>query len=166
MGFTFKGNAITLEGKQVVIGDTLPNAKVVTMELEEKNISDFAAKVTVISLAPSLDTGVCDLQTKGFIAKLGDMAGVALVTISEDLPFAQARWCGNAKAEDAVVVSDYRYREVGANFGAMIAELQLLTRAVIIADAHNIVQYVEYLPEVTNQVDFDAAVATVKKLLG
>ncbi|MGL5043212.1 MAG: thiol peroxidase [Culicoidibacterales bacterium] len=164
MGFTFKGGPITLEGTQLKVGDKLPDAVVVTMELEEKGILALAGAVKVISLAPSLDTGVCDLQTKGFLAKLAGIAGVNLITVSADLPFAQARWCGAAETKDAVVVSDYRFREVGQKFGAMIKELQLLTRAVIVADSNNIVTYVEYVEEVTNQVDFDAAVAAVAKI--
>lgn len=165
MGITFKGVPVTLVGTQIKVGDIAPDAKIVTMELEEKQLSSFGGAVKVISLAPSLDTGVCDLQTKGFIKKLSDKEGVTLITISEDLPFAQARWCGNADAKDALVVSDYRFHEVGHNFGALIEELQLLTRAVFVVDSNNIVQYVEYLPEVTNQVNFDAALEVVENLL-
>lgn len=165
MSITFGGNEVTLEGTPIKVGDVLPSAKVVTMDMDVKDITeDFGDGVKVISMAPSLDTGVCDLQTKGFISKVGNMPGVSLITVSMDLPFAQKRWCGAAGADDATVVSDYRFREVGRNLGTMIEELQLLTRSVVVVDKDNVVRYVEFVPEVKEQVNFDAAMAAVQEL--
>lgn len=164
MNITFGGDPVTLVGTPLQVGDTLPSAKVVTMDMEEVDMLSFENKIKVISMAPSLDTGVCDLQTKGFITRLDKDPDVTLVTVSMDLPFAQKRWCGAAGAETSNVVSDYRYREVGTNFGTLIDSLKLLTRAVFVVDENNVIQYVEYVPEVKTQVNFDAAMEAINKL--
>ena len=166
MKLTFGGDTVTILGTQIAVGDVLPSAIVVTKALEEKDIAkDFGTDtIKVISMAPSLDTGTCDLQTKGFISRLSADKDVTLITVSMDLPFAQARWCGAAGAEDAIVVSDYRYHAVADAYGTLIDGLKLLTRVVIVADKDNVVKYVEFVPEIKNQVDFDAALAAIDAL--
>lgn len=166
MELTFGGNPIHLVGQMVKVGDQVTNnATVVTKDFSEAKLFDFTGDVTIVSLVPSLDTSVCDLQTKGFIAKLAETPSISLITVSMDLPFAQARWCGAADAMQATVVSDYRYHEVASAFGAMIEEFKLLTRAVFVLDANKVVQYVEYVAEGTDQVQFEAALEAAKALI-
>ena len=121
--------------------------------------------VVVYSVAPSLDTSVCALQAKRFNQEASKLDNVKIVTITEDLPFAQARFCSNEGIENAIMVSDYKDREFGDKYGFLMEENKLLARGVVIVDKDGIVQYVQYVPEVTNEVDFDKALEEVKKLI-
>jgi thiol peroxidase len=161
-----KGNPITLVGREIQVGDPAPDFKVNKDLMTEVTLADFAGKVKLISVVPSLDTGVCDAQTRRFneeAAGLGE--SVRILTISVDLPFAQARWCGAAGVDKVVTLSDYKHKSFGKAYGVLIDELQLDMRAIFVVDAHNTVTYVEYLEEMTAHPDYDAAIAAVKKLL-
>lgn len=123
-------------------------------------------KLVVYSVAPSLDTSVCALQAKKFNKDALELSDdIVIVTITEDLPFAQQRFCSNEDIKNLEMVSDYKEREFGYKYGFLIDELKLLTRGVVIVDKEGIIQYVEYVPEVTNEVDFDKALEEVKKLI-
>ena len=127
-------------------------------------MADFDGKVKVISVVPSLDTGVCDAQTRWFnqdVTKLSD--DVVVLTVSMDLPFAQARWCGAAGVNNVITLSDHKDASFGQNYGFLIEELRLLSRGVVVINKDNKVTYVEYVPEVTNPVNFDAVLAAVKE---
>jgi len=155
---TFKGNPMTLIGAELKAGDTAPDFKVVANDLSPVTLATSAGKTRLISVVPSLDTPVCDLQTKRFneeAAKLPE--GVVTYTISLDLPFAQSRWCGAANAKNVKTLSDYQDRSFAKAYGVLIKELKLLTRAVFIIGPDNKVQYVEYVKEVTEHPDYDAA---------
>jgi thiol peroxidase len=134
--------------------------------MNQVSLHDYDGKVKLISVVPSLDTGVCDAQTRRFnveAAKLGDK--VTVLTVSMDLPFAQARWCGAAGVDQVVTLSDYKEASFGEAYGVLIKELRLLMRSIFVVDADNNVQYVEYLSEMTNAPDYDKAIEAVSKLV-
>lgn len=163
---TLKGNPITLVGTQVKVGDKAPDFTVNKNLLETASLADYAGKVKLISVVPSLDTGVCDAQTRRFneeAAKLGD--NVVVLTISVDLPFAQSRWCGAAGIDKVVTLSDYKAHSFGKSYGVLIDELRLLMRSIFVIDANDTIQYVEYLSEMTDHPNYDAAIEAVKKLV-
>lgn len=163
---TFKSNPITLVGNEVKVGDKAPDFKVNKDLMTQVSLADYAGKVKLISVVPSLDTGVCDAQTRRFneeAAKLGD--NVVVLTVSVDLPFAQARWCGAAGIDKVVTLSDYKEKSFGTAYGVVIKELQLLMRSIFVIDANDTVQYVEYLPEMTNHPNYESAIEAVKKLV-
>lgn len=163
---TIKGNPLTLIGPELKAGDTAPDFKVNKDLMNEVSLGDYAGKVKLISVVPSLDTGVCDAQTRRFnseAATLGD--NVVILTISVDLPFAQSRWCGAAGIDKVVTLSDYKTKTFGQAYGVLIKELQLDMRSIFVLDANNKITYVEYLKEMTEHPDYDAAIAAVKALL-
>lgn len=163
---TLKGNPITLVGKEVKIGDKAPQFKVNKDLMTEVTLANYEGKVKLISVVPSLDTGVCDAQTRRFneeAAKLGD--NVHILTISVDLPFAQARWCGAAGIDKVTTLSDYKTRSFGQAYGVLIDELQLDMRSIFVVDTQDNVTYVEYLKEMTEHPNYDAAIQAVQKLI-
>ncbi|MCC7147291.1 MAG: thiol peroxidase [Phycisphaeraceae bacterium] len=160
---TFKGNPMTLTGNPVKVGQKAPDFTAVANDLSEKKLADFKGKTVILSVVPSLDTGICDRQTRRFneeVGKLGDKA--ALLTISMDLPFAQKRWCGAADAKNVIAISDYKDRKFGQAYGLYIKELGLLARAVLVIDGQGVVKYQELVPEVAQEPNYDAALAAVK----
>ena len=163
---TFAGNPIALLGKEVKVGDKAPAFKVLDNGLGEKTLADYTGKVKVISVVPSLDTGVCDAQTRWFnqnVSKLGE--NVVVLTVSVDLPFAQKRWCGAAGIDQVETLSDHRDLSFGENYGFILEGLRLLTRGIVIIDKDDVVRYVEYVPEVTSAVNFEAAEEATKALV-
>lgn len=161
---TFAGGPLTLVGPEVKVGQQAPDFTLLDNELNVKTLADFDGKVKVISVVPSLDTGVCDAQTRWFnqdVTKLSD--DVVVLTVSMDLPFAQARWCGVAGVNNVITLSDHKDASFGQNYGFLIEELRLLSRGVVVINKDNKVTYVEYVPEVTNPVNFDAVLAAVKE---
>ncbi|MDY6848749.1 MAG: thiol peroxidase [Geoalkalibacter sp.] len=163
---TFKGNPMTLIGPDVGVGQNAPDFKVVDTGLQPVSLGDSAGKVRLITSVPSIDTPVCDTMTRKFneqAAQLPD--NVEVYTISMDLPFAQKRWCGNADIDKVKTLSDYQERSFGENYGLLIKELKLLARAVFVIDAAGKIAYREIVPEVTDEPDYDAALAAVKKLV-
>ena len=166
MNITFAGDEVTLLGKQVEVGQKAPAFKATKNDLSEFNSEDLKGKVVVYSIAPSLDTSVCAIQAKKFNHDALDLSDdVVIVTITEDLPFAQARFCANEDIKNLEMVSDYKEREFGDKYGFLIDELKLLARGVVVVDKEGVIQHVEYVPEVTNEVDFEAALDAVKKLV-
>ena len=163
---TFAGNPIALLGKEVKVGDKAPAFTLLDNGLGEKTLADYAGKVKVISVVPSLDTGVCDAQTRWFnqnVSKLGE--NVVVLTVSVDLPFAQKRWCGAAGIDQVETLSDHRDLSFGENYGFILDGLRLLSRGIVVIDKDDVVRYVEYVPEVTSAVNFDAAEAATKELV-
>lgn len=162
----FKGNPITLIGNEVKVGDSAPDFKANKTLVEEVSLENYLGKVKLISVVPSLDTGVCDAQTRRFneeASKLGD--NVVILTVSVDLPFAQSRWCGAAGVDKVVTLSDYKNRSFGEAYGVYIKEFGLLMRSIFVVDANNKVAYVEYLGEMTEHPNYEAAIEAVKKLV-
>ena len=153
---TFAGNSITLVGPEIKVGQQAPDFTVLSNDLQPKTLKDYEGKVKVISVVPSLDTGVCDQDATG----LSD--DVVVLTISMDLPFAQKRWCGAAGVDKVETLSDHKDASFGTNYGFLIEELRLLSRGVVVINKDNKVTYVEYVPEVTQAVNFDAALEAIK----
>ncbi|MET1247717.1 thiol peroxidase [Sporolactobacillus sp. STCC-11] len=163
---TIKGNPITLIGPELKVGDKAPDFTINKDLIEEAGLADYDGKIKLISVVPSLDTSVCDAQTRRFnqeAAALGDQ--VAVLTISVDLPFAQSRFCSVAGIENLDTLSDYKFHSFGKSYGVLIKELQLDMRSIFILDKENTIQYVEYLAEMTEHPDYDAALDAVKALL-
>ena len=161
MKVTFQGNPLTLEGTQVKAGDTAPDFTVVNNDLNPLKLSDTKGKRVFLTV-PSLDTPVCDTEVRRFNQEASKLGDVTIYTISMDLPFAQARWCGSAGIDKVVTASDYKDREFGKNYGVYINELGLLSRAVFVVDENNKVTYVEYLNEITEEPNYDNALAALK----
>lgn len=163
---TFQGNPLTLVGQEVKVGDKAPEFTAVKTDLSPASLSDYAGKVIVISSVPSLDTPVCDLQTRRFNSEataLGDE--VAILTLSMDLPFAQARWCGAAGVEALTTLSDHKDAAFGLAYGLLIEELRLLARAVLVLDREGVIRYFQLVGEMTEEPDYEAALGAVKGLL-
>ncbi len=162
---TFKGNPMTLLGPDIKVGDTAPDFKVVDNGLQPVTLADLKGKAALISVVPSLDTPVCDTMTRKFNEEAAKLpAGMAVFTVSLDLPFAQKRWCGNAGIDRVKTLSDYQDRAFGLNWGLLIKELKLLARAVYVVDKAGKVVYREIVKEVTAEPDYAAALAAAKKL--
>ena len=163
---TMFGNPLTLLGKKLSVGDRAPDFELLDNDLKPVNLSGFSGKVSVISSVPSLDTPVCDMETRRFneeAGKLGD--NVSILTVSMDLPFAQKRWCGAAGVENVTTLSDHRDAKFGENYGVLIKELRLLARAIFVVDREGVIQYVQLVKEVTEEPDYDAVIAAVGKLV-
>jgi thiol peroxidase len=163
---TFKGNPFTLLGPELKVGDKAPDFAVVDNGLAPVTLASSAGKIRIISTVPSLDTPVCDTETRRFNQEAVSLPGdVQVLTVSLDLPFAQKRWCGAAGIDKVITLSDYRERSFGQNYGVLIKELLLLTRAIFIIDANDIIRYIQIVPEVTSEPDYMAVVSAVKELL-
>ena len=164
---TFQGNPLTLVGNEVELNSVAPDFEVLNNELGKVSFpADFKGKVCLICSVPSLDTPVCDLEMQRFnkeAAKLGDE--VAVILVSMDLPFAQARWCGANSADNIVSLSDYITKDFGLGYGVLIKELRLLSRAVFVVDRNATIRYKEIVSEITNEPDYEAALAAVKSLI-
>lgn len=162
---TFKGNPMTLLGPGLKVCDAAPDFIAVDNGLAAVSLSSYAGKIKIISAVPSLDTPVCDTETRRFNQEAASLPGDTVVlTISLDLPFAQKRWCGAAGIDKVITLSDYRERSFGLGYGVLIKELLLLTRAVFVVDAANIIRYIQIVPEVTGEPDYAAAIAAAKAL--
>jgi thiol peroxidase len=160
---TLKGNPIALEGTEIKVGATAPDFKASKNLMEDRSLAEFAGKTVIISSVPSLDTPVCDISSKRFnteAGKLGD--AVAILTISCDLPPAQARWCGAADAKNLVVVSDYKHHDFGKKYGLWMPALGVNARAVFVVGPDGVVKHAEYVPEIAQEPNYDAALAAAK----
>ncbi|AKP48117.1 MULTISPECIES: thiol peroxidase [Bacillus] len=160
---TFKGNPVTLLGNEVKVGDQAPDFTVLANDLSEVKLSDYKGSVRILSSVPSLDTGVCDAQTRRFNEEAAKLDGVKVLTISADLPFAQKRWCASSGLEDVITLSDHRDLSFGNAYGVVMKELRLLARAVFVVDSNDKITYVEYVSEGTNHPDYEAAIQAAKE---
>ncbi len=163
---TMRGKPLTLLGPEVKVGDPAPDFTVVANDLSDFRFSSLKGQVCVISSVPSLDTPVCDIETRRFndeAAGLG--AAVKLLTISMDLPFAQKRWCGAAGVENLKTYSDHREAAFGLAYGVLIKELRLLARAVFVVDKGGKVQHVQLVPELATEPDYEAVLQAVRRLI-
>ena len=159
---TFKGNPVTLLGQEVKVGDTAPDFTVLANDLSPVTLADSKGKVRLISVVPSIDTGVCDAQTRRFNEEAAKLDNVQILTVSVDLPFAQKRWCASAGIDKVQTVSDHRDLSFGEAYGVAIQELRLLARAVFVVDSNDKVTYVEYVSEATDHPNYEAAVEAAK----
>jgi thiol peroxidase len=159
---TMHGNQLTLAGTALKVGDKAPDFTVVNNSLAKTGLASYKGKVVVISSVPSLDTPVCDVETRRFnveAGKLGD--DVAVLTISMDLPFAQKRWCGASGVSHVTTLSDYMDANFGLAYGVLIANLRLLARAVFVIDRDNTIRHIEIVSEITKEPDYEACLEAV-----
>ena len=164
---TFRGTPLTLLGPDVAVGEKAPDFRVVDTDLNPVTLQDFAGKVVLISVTPSLDTPVCDAQGRKFNElATGLSEDVVVLNISVDLPFAQRRWCGVNNIDRIRVLSDYQERDFGLKYGVLIKELRLLARSVWIVDKDGVIRYKQIVPEVTNEPDYEAAMTALKQVIG
>lgn len=160
----FAGNPLTLLGEEIKVGDKAPDFLAVGAGLAPVKLSDFAGKTIIIAAYPSIDTGVCAAQNRRFNAEANQLKEVVVLSISCDLPFAQSRFCAAEGLENIKTVSDHKDLEFGQKYGFWIKELRLLARGTVVVDQSGIVRYVEYVSEVTNEPNYEAALAVVKSL--
>lgn len=158
---TLKGNALTLLGEELHPGDAAPDFSLADNGLGTVALGDTSG-VRVINVVPSLDTPICDAQIKRFNEEAANLEGVSIYCVSCDLPFAQARWCGASDVENVTTLSDYKDGNFGNAWGTMIDELRIQSRAVFVLNEHNTIVHAEYVPEVTEHPNYDAALAAAK----
>ena len=160
---TFKGNPLTLIGPEIKVGSKAPDFQVLGGDLSTVTLQNFKGKTKLISVVPSLDTPVCDQQTRRFNEEAAKLpADVQVLTISMDLPFAQKRFCSTAGINKIQTLSDHRSASFGEAYGTLIKELRLLARSIFVIGPDDKVQYVEYVKEVTNHPNYEAALSVFK----
>ncbi len=163
---TMKGNPLTLIGNEVKVGDNAPDFIALDNNLAPIRLSSFKGKSCVLASVPSLDTPVCDMETRKFNEEAGRLGvDVVFLTISMDLPFAQRRWCGASGVTKVQTLSDHRDASFGTSYGVLIKELRLLARAVFVVDQEGIIQHAQLVKEVSKEPDYGAVLATLKKQL-
>lgn len=159
---TLKGNPFKLAGPQLRPGDKAPDFKVVDSSLQEFDLEKTGHGVRIFSVLPSLDTPVCDAQTRRFDSEAEKLADVQIFTISMDLPFAQKRWCGNYGVNRVTMLSDHRAGSFGEHYGTLIPDLRIESRAIFVVDKDNILRHVQYVKEVGEHPDYETALAAAR----
>ncbi len=159
------GNSHTLIGPELKKGDAAPDFNVIDEKMQPVNLAKTGTAVRIFSVVPSLDTPVCDAQTKKFNEEVPGMAGVEVYTISVDLPFSQKRWCSAFGVDKVKMLSDHRDTSFGAAYGVLIKDARLLARALFVIDKDNTIQHAEYVGEVANHPNYQAAVDVAKSLV-
>jgi thiol peroxidase len=163
---TFRGNPLTLMGDEKKTGDKAPPFVALDKDLTPASLSDFSGKVKIISVTPSLDTPVCNLQATTFNQRAQSMSGdVVIINMSMDLPFAIARFCSAEGIDRLKTLSDHREASFGLGYGVLVKELRLLARSVFIIDKADMIRYVEIVPEMTNEPDYEKALEAARKLV-
>lgn len=161
---TFKGNPMTLVGKEVKVGDKAPDFTALKNDLSPISLSELRGKTVIISAVPSVDTGVCEVQTIRFNEEAAKLNNTVVLTISCDLPFALGRFCAAKNIDSSITASDHKDLDFGLKYGFVIEELRLLERGIVVVDKDGVVKYVEYVAEVANHPDYEAALAVAKSL--
>ena len=163
---TLKGNPFTLIGPELKPGEKAPDFKLVDNGLKDVTLADTGKNVRIISVVPSLDTPVCDAQTKRFNEEAAKLPSVDIITVSMDLPFAQKRWCGAFGVDHVKMVSDHRSGSFGESYGTLIVDLRILSRAIFVVDKDNVIRHVEYVKEVANHPNYESALSVAKSFSG
>lgn len=163
MTITFKGNPITIKKQPLQVGDTLSDFRIIKNDLSELSLADTKGTRIFLSV-PSLDTGVCSLEVETFMQYIRAANDVTCYSVSMDLPFALDRWCQAKDNENVITTSDYKYREFAQASSTYMEELGLIARAVFIVDKENVVRYVEYVNEVTNEPNYDAVLNALAQI--
>lgn len=163
---TSKGNPVTLLGPEIKVGDRAPSFTAVTNDMKVETITPSDGKVRILASVPSLDTAVCDTETRRFNTEAGKLGqGIEILTVSMDLPFAQKRWCGAAGVDKVRTLSDHREASFGQAYGTLNRDTRLLVRAVFVVDGKGIVRHVEYVKDTGMEPDYNAALAAVRDLI-
>jgi thioredoxin-dependent peroxiredoxin len=161
---TMKGKPLTLIGPELKTGDKAPDFDAVTEGLQPVNLEKTGNGVRIFSVIPSLDTPVCDAQTKRFNEEAAKLPDVAIYTVSMDLPFAQKRWCGAFGVDKVKMLSDHRSGSFGESYGTLIKDLRIESRAIFVLDKDNTIKHVEYVKEVADHPNYDAALNAARSL--
>jgi thioredoxin-dependent peroxiredoxin len=159
---TLRGNPLTLIGPELHAGDDAPDFQLVDNSLKTVTLKDTGSQVRIISVVPSLDTPVCDAQTKRFNEEAAKLNGVEIFTVSMDLPFAQKRWCGAFGVDKVKMLSDHKEGSFGSHYGTLIKELRIESRAIFVLDPDNKIRHAEYVKEVADHPDYEAALAAAR----
>lgn len=160
---TFKGKPVTLVGPKLKVGDKAPDFNLTTQDFSTKNLGSFKGKTLLISVVPSMDTPVCEQQTRRFFEESNRLSkDIAFITISMDLPFAQKRACSLEGLQKVETLSDHRDASFGQNYGVLIKEMRLLARSIFVVGPDQKIKYVEYVPEVTNHPNYTGAIDSLK----
>ncbi|MEI9973025.1 MAG: thiol peroxidase [Ignavibacteriota bacterium] len=159
---TLRGNPYTLIGPELKAGDTAPDFHTVDNGMKPVSLKDTGHQVRIISVIPSLDTPVCDAQTKRFNEEAGKLSNVSIITVSMDLPFAQKRWCGAFGVDNVKMLSDHIDGSFGSNYGTLIKELRIESRAIFVLDPENKIRHAEYVKEVADHPDYEAALSAAR----
>ncbi|MBU8892273.1 MAG: thiol peroxidase [Bacteroidales bacterium] len=163
---TSKGNPLTLIGTEIKVNDIAVDFSVLNNSFKEVKLSDFDGKVKILSLFPSIDTGVCSKQAHTFNSEASALSeDIVILAISNDLPFALNRFCGADGIKNIITLSDHKNLDFSAKYGFLIEELRLIARGVIVIDKDNIVRYVQYVPEITTEPDYQSALSVAKELV-
>jgi len=157
-----RGNPLTLIGPELKAGDAAPDFAVVDNGMKPVGLKDTGHQVRIVSVVPSLDTPVCDAQTKRFNEEAAKMPNVDIITVSMDLPFAQKRWCGAFGVDKVKMLSDHKDASFGSNYGTLIKELRIESRAIFVIDPNNNIRYAEYVKEVADHPNYEAALAAAR----
>ena len=161
-GTTLMGNPMTLVGPELKVGDMAPDFSAVYVSMKPVHLSDTGQKTRIFSVVPSLDTPVCDAQTRRFNEEAARLKDVDIYTVSMDLPFGQKRFCNSFALDNVKMLSDHKDASFGESYGTLIKEMRILSRAIFVVGPDNRVKYVEYVPEVANHPDYEAALAAAK----
>lgn len=161
---TMGGNPVTLVGKEIKVGDKAPDFTGLKGDMSPFSLKDAGNKKKIISVVPSLDTGVCELQTIRFNEEAAELEDVTIITVSVDLPFAQKRFCSANEIDKVITVSDHKDLDFGLNYGFLMEEVRLLSRGIVVIDGDNNVKYVEYVDQVGKHPDYDKALEAVKSI--
>jgi len=159
---TMRGNPLTLIGPELKSGDAAPDFHVVDSNLKPVTLKETGSNVRIISVVPSLDTPVCDAQTKRFNEEAASLPGVDILTVSMDLPFAQKRWCGAFGVDKVKMLSDHRDGSFGSNYGTLIKDMRIESRAIFVIDQQNKIRHAEYVKEVADFPNYEAALSAAK----
>ena len=163
---TSKGNPLTLIGNEIKVNDKAVDFSVVNNSFQEVKLSDFDGKVKILSLFPSIDTGVCSKQAHTFNKEASALSDdIEILAISNDLPFALGRFCGTEGINNITTLSDHKNLDFSSKYGFLIEELRLIARGVIVIDKENIVRHVEYVPEITEEPDYETAIKVAKEYI-
>ena len=161
----FMGNPVTLLGPSLKAGEKAPDFLVVDNALSPVSLGDFRGKIKIISAVPSLDTPVCDMETRRFNQEAAELPeNIVVLTVSLDLPFAQKRWCGSAGIDRVRTLSDYQERSFALAYGVLIKELKLLSRSIFVIDGADTIRYIQHVPEITAEPDYTAVIGAAKAL--
>ena len=159
---TLRGNPLTLVGPELKVGDTAPDFSLTDVGLKTVTLKDTGNHVRIISVVPSLDTPVCDAQTKHFNEAAANLPGVDILTVSMDLPFAMKRWCGAFGVDKVKMLSDHKDASFGTNYGTLIKDLRIESRAIFVLDGDNHIRHAEYVKEVADFPNYETALAAAR----
>jgi thiol peroxidase len=163
---TVAGNPVTLVGSEINPGDPAPDVELLDNDLKPVKLSSYRGKVCILSAVGSLDTAVCDIETRRFNTEAAELGpDIAILTVSMDLPFAQKRWCGAAGVDKVVTLSDHRNADFGKAYGVLVKESRLLARAVFVVDRQGVVRYIQLVKEIGEEPDYGAVLEAARALL-